>query len=175
MKKTSENIRSDVVVITSKVASQLPTSRSTQASRVAESEIKYPNLTPTPKFPIPTLSHKGNGSFHLRWCRKMGIFHLTFTKIHKILQGERSQVSELNKVGIFEIGPVFPKLWTFEILMFFKRIGPKISWRFGVGSSIECHSFISEYFHSIFCSQVEGSMLNKTTQKVFHWWPLNPG
>ena len=24
-------------------------------------------------------------------------------------------------------------------------------------------------FHSIFCSKVEGSMLNKTTQKVFHW------
>jgi len=59
--------------------------------------------------------------------------------------------------------------------MFFKRIGPKISWSFGVGTSIDCHSCISEYFHSIFCSYVEGSMLNKTTQKDFHWWPLNPG
>jgi len=36
---------------------------------------------------------------------------------------------------------------------------------------------ISEYFHAIFCSKVESSMLmlHKTTQKVFHWWPLNPG
>jgi len=37
----------------------------------------------------------------------MGIFHLTLTKIHEILYGERSQASELNKVGIFEIGPVY--------------------------------------------------------------------
>jgi len=48
--------------------------------------------------------------------------------------------------------------------MFFKRFGPKNYWRFAVGTSTECHSFISEYFHSIFCSKVEGSMLNKTTQ-----------
>jgi len=40
----------------------------------------------------------------------MGIFHLTLTEIHEILQGERSQASELNEVGIFKIGPVFPKL-----------------------------------------------------------------
>jgi len=47
--------------------------------------------------------------------------------------------------------------------MFFERIGPKNSWSFAVGTSTECHSFISEYFHLIFCSKVEGSML-KTTQ-----------
>jgi len=58
--------------------------------------------------------------------------------------------------------------------MFFKRIGLKNSWNFAVGTSTDCHAFISECFHSIFCSKVEGSMLNKT-QKVFHWWPLNPG
>jgi len=55
--------------------------------------------------------------------------------------------------------------------MFFERIGPKNSWSFAVGTWTDCHSFISEYFHSIFCSKVEGSMLNKTTQEVFHWWP----
>jgi len=49
-------------------------------------------------------------------------------------------------------------------LMFFKRIGPKKSWSSVVGTSTNCHSFISEYFHSLFCSKVEGSMLNKTTQ-----------
>jgi len=53
--------------------------------------------------------------------------------------------------------------------MFFKRIGLKNSWSFAVGTSTDCHSFFSEYFHSIFCSEVQGSMLNKTTQKVFHW------
>jgi len=53
--------------------------------------------------------------------------------------------------------------------MFFKRIGPKNSWNFAVGISTDCHSFIPEYFRSIFCSKVEGSMLNKSTQKVFHW------
>jgi len=53
--------------------------------------------------------------------------------------------------------------------MFFKKIGPKNSWSFAVGTSTERHSFISEYFHLTFCSKVEGSMLNKTTQKVFHW------
>jgi len=52
--------------------------------------------------------------------------------------------------------------------MFFKRIEPKNFWSFAVGTLTDCHSFISEYFHSIFCSKVEGSMLNKTTQKVFH-------
>jgi len=52
-------------------------------------------------------------------------------------------------------------------------IGPKNSWSFAVGTSTDCHSFISEYFHLIFCSEVEGFMLNKT-QEVFHWWPLNP-
>jgi len=41
------------------------------------------------------------GSFHVRWSSKMGIFHLILTKIHKISKGERSQASELNKVGIF--------------------------------------------------------------------------
>jgi len=46
----------------------------------------------------------------------------------------------------------------------FSRIGPKKSWNFAVGTSTDWHSFISEYFHSIFCSKVEGSMLNKTTQ-----------
>jgi len=56
----------------------------------------------------------------------------------------------------------------------------KNSWSFAAGTSINCHSFMltsfsSEYFHSIFCSKVEGSMLNTTRQKVFHWWPLNPG
>jgi len=59
--------------------------------------------------------------------------------------------------------------------MFFKRIGPKNSWSFTVGTSTACHSIISEYFHSIFYSKLEASMLNKTTQDVFHWWPLNPG
>ena len=59
--------------------------------------------------------------------------------------------------------------------LFIKRIGPRNSWSFAVGTSTDCHSFISEYFHSIFCSKVEGSMLNKTTQTVFHWWPLNRG
>jgi len=54
--------------------------------------------------------------------------------------------------------------------MFFERIALS----FAVGTLAECHSFITEYFHSVFCSKVEGSMLNKTTQKVFHWWPLNP-
>jgi len=58
--------------------------------------------------------------------------------------------------------------------MFFKRIGPKISCSFAIETSTDCHSFISEYFHSIFCSEVEDSMLNKT-QKVFHWWPWNLG
>jgi len=53
--------------------------------------------------------------------------------------------------------------------MFFERIGPKNSWSFAVGTSVDCHSLISEYFHSILCSEVEGSMLNKTTQEVFHW------
>jgi len=52
--------------------------------------------------------------------------------------------------------------------MFFKRIGPKNSWSFAAGTLTECHSFISEYVRSIFCSKVEGSMLKKTTQKVFH-------
>jgi len=49
--------------------------------------------------------------------------------------------------------------------MFFERIALS----FAVGTLAECHSFITEYFHSVFCSKVEGSMLNKTTQKVFHW------
>ena len=102
--------------------------------------------------------------YGVRWSSKIWIFHLILTKIHEILHGERSQASELNKVGIFEIGPVFPKLCAFEILMFFLRIGPKNSWSFAVGTSTHCHSFISEYFHSIFCSKVEGSVLNKTTQ-----------
>jgi len=31
------------------------------------------------------------------------------------------------------------------------RIGPKNSWSFAVVTSTDCHSFISEYFHSIFC------------------------
>jgi len=53
--------------------------------------------------------------------------------------------------------------------MFFKSIGLKNSWGFAVGTSTDCHSFISEYFHSIFCSKVGGSMLYKTTQKVFQW------
>jgi len=48
--------------------------------------------------------------------------------------------------------------------MFFEIIGPKNSLSFAVGTSTECHSFVSEYFYSIFCSRVEGSMLNKTTQ-----------
>jgi len=48
--------------------------------------------------------------------------------------------------------------------MFFKRIGIKTSWNFAVGTSTGCHSFIFECFHSIFCSKVEGSMLNKATQ-----------
>jgi len=59
--------------------------------------------------------------------------------------------------------------------MFFERIGPKNYWSSAVETSTDCHSFISEYFYSIFCSKVEGSMLNKTTHEVFHWWPLNPG
>ena len=67
-----------------------------------------------------------------------GSFHLILTKIHEILWGVRSQASELNKVGIFKIGTVFPKSWTFEILMFFKRIGPKNSWSFAVGTSTDC-------------------------------------
>jgi len=36
--------------------------------------------------------------------------------------------------------------------MFFKRIRPKNSWSFAVGTSTDCYSFISEYFHSTFCS-----------------------
>jgi len=48
--------------------------------------------------------------------------------------------------------------------MFFERIRPKNYWSFVVGTSTDYHSFISEYFHSIFCSKVEGSTLNKTTQ-----------
>jgi len=80
----------------------------------------------------------------------------------------RSHASELYKVGIFEIGPVFPKLSAFEILMCFNGIRPKNSWSFAVGTSTDCHSFVSEYFHSIFCSKVEGSMLNKT-HKIFQW------
>jgi len=59
--------------------------------------------------------------------------------------------------------------------MFIKRIGPKNSLNFVVGTSTDCHSVISEYFHSIFWSKMEASMLNKTTQEVFHWLPLNPG
>jgi len=58
--------------------------------------------------------------------------------------------------------------------MFLERIGPKNSWSVAVRTSTDCRSFISEYFHSMFCSKVEGSMLNKTTQKVFPWWPLIP-
>jgi len=103
----------------------------------------------------------------------MEIFHLILTKIHDILQGERSQASELNKVGIFEIGPVFPKLWAFEISIIFKRIGPKNSWNFAVGTTTDCHSFISEYFHSIFCSKVEGSKMNKTTHHCDLWTLVN--
>jgi len=51
--------------------------------------------------------------------------------------------------------------------MFFERVGPKNSWSCAVGTSTDCHSFISKYFHSIFCSKVEGSMLNKTTHRKF--------
>ena len=40
----------------------------------------------------------------------MAIFHLTLAKIHEILPRGRSEASELSKVGIFKIGPVFPKL-----------------------------------------------------------------
>jgi len=82
------------------------------------------------------------------------------------------KLSKLSKVGIFEIGPVLPKLWAFEILMFFERIGPKNSWSFAVGTSTECHSFISEYFHLIFCSKVEGSMLKTTEFFTGDLWTL---
>jgi len=40
----------------------------------------------------------------------------------------------------------------------------KIIWSFAVGTSTDCHSLISEYFHSLFCIKVQGSMLNKTKQ-----------
>jgi len=59
--------------------------------------------------------------------------------------------------------------------MFFKKIGPKNFLSFASWSSSGCHYFISEYFHSIFCSEVQGSMLNKTRQSFLYWWPLNPG
>jgi len=52
--------------------------------------------------------------------------------------------------------------------MLSKRIGPKNSWCFAVGTSTDCHSIISENFHSVFCSKVQGSMLNKIKQNVFH-------
>jgi len=60
--------------------------------------------------------------------------------------------------------------------MFFKKIGPKNFWNFAVGNLPDYHSYISEYFYSMFCSKVvPGSMVNKTRQIVFHWWPMNPG
>jgi len=45
--------------------------------------------------------------------------------------------------------------------MLFKKIRPKNFWNFAVGTSLDGHSYIPEYFHSIFCSEVQGSMLNK--------------
>jgi len=51
--------------------------------------------------------------------------------------------------------------------MFCKRIEPKKFWSFAVGASTDCHSFVSEYFHSIFCSKVQGFMLKKTKHKSF--------
>ena len=69
-------------------------------------------------------------SFHVRWSDP----YQKFTKFYK----GKSPASELSKVGISLIGHVFPKLWAFEILIFFKRIGPKISWSFAVGT--EWHS-----------------------------------
>jgi len=57
--------------------------------------------------------------------------------------------------------------------MFFKRTDPKNYWSFAVANSTDSHFFIYDYFHSIFCSKVQGSMLNKT--EVFYWWALNPG
>ena len=107
------------------------------------------------------------GSFHIRWSSKMGIFHLTLTKIHEILWGERCQASELNQVGIFKIGPVFPKLWTFEILMFFKRIGPKNSWSFAVRTSIDCHSFILNIFIQYFAVKWKAPCWRKQHRKFF--------
>jgi len=39
----------------------------------------------------------------------MGMFYLTLTNSRNFIRG-KPQAAELNKDGIFEIGPVFPKL-----------------------------------------------------------------
>jgi len=66
----------------------------------------------------------------------------------------------------------FMSIWNFDV---FQDDWTKNFSEFAVGTSTDSHSFMSEYFHSIFRRNAEGSMLNKTTQKVCHWWPLNSG
>jgi len=104
----------------------------------------------------------------------MGIFHLTLSKIHEILNGKDLEFLSSTKLEFLKSDLYF---WYYEHLklMFFKRIGPRNFWSFAVGTSTDFHSFISEYFHSIFRSKVECSMLNKTTQNVFHWWAFSQG
>jgi len=75
-------------------------------------------------------------------------------------------LSELNNVEIFEIRPRFPKLWALEIFVILK-IWLKNYWNFTVSTSTDHNSYISEYFHSVFCNKVQGSMLNKTRQCSF--------
>jgi len=58
--------------------------------------------------------------------------------------------------------------------MFFKRIGPKISWSSGVGTSTDCHSFISEYFIQYFAVKWKAPCWTKQHRKFFtgNLWTL---
>jgi len=103
---------------------------------------------------------------------KWGFFIWPSQKFTKFYKGKDLRLLELNKLEFLKSDLYF---WNYKHLKFFNRIRPKNSWSFAAGTSADCHSFISEYFHSIFCSKVESSVLNKTTQKIFHRWPLNPG
>ena len=94
---------------------------------------------------------------------KMGFFIWPSSKLLKFCKGKDLRLLSWTKLKFSKpLKFSKKKLWAFEILMLFKRIKPKNYRSFSVATSTDSHSFISDYFHSIFCSKVQGFMLDKT-------------
>jgi len=77
---------------------------------------------------------------------KLGFIIWPSSKFTKLYKGKISGFWAQESWNFFN--RTVSKLWAIEILMFFKMIGPNFFWSFTVGTSTDCHSFISEYFHS---------------------------
>ena len=92
---------------------------------------------------------------------KLGFFIWPLAKFMKFHKGKylrllSSTTLEFLKLDLYFQNSEHLKYWCFST-----RLGQKI-WNFAVGPYLDGHTYISENFHSIFDSKVQGSMLNKT-------------